>query len=431
MLLILLLCLSGAEFLIRGPLRALPTSDTINDFLSPYIQGRAWLLGQDPYDPQVLPQLWPPDAGHPGYLGKSEALASRYGIPSPYPLTGFPLLAPLSVLHWHTANLVWIGMILGSSALAVTSVGKIAGLSPQSMAFGWLGVAALALAPIQTGIATENPALPVFALAVAAIWCSETEHRVLAAVLLASALALKPTVAMPVLVYLLIRRQWRVTVPAVTGAGLLLLLADLRLAAAGTTWVPSFLRISRKMFGPGGVDDFSSANSLRFNLVNLQVVTYQLLGQRGAAQIAAWGVFSLLFGFWLWSLWKSRARRPIGLLDLSVLVTTMLLPFYHRAYDAVVLLLPVAWAIANFYGWARYYARTCLGLAAVFLAPGPALLESLWLSGGSGARTSHLRWWNLLALSHEVWAMLLLSIVLLVARWKANSRQVEAVLADF
>src|ERR1700733_12785027 len=104
LLLVFLLILSGAEFTVRGPLRTLGKGSAINDFLSPYVQGQAWMSGQDPYSIAVFIRLWPADAGHLGFLVNDDSLPRRNGIPSPYPLTGFPLISPLSLVRWRTAN---------------------------------------------------------------------------------------------------------------------------------------------------------------------------------------------------------------------------------------------------------------------------------------------------------------------------------------
>jgi hypothetical protein len=40
-----------------------------NDFLSPYIQSKAWVRGKNPYSAQSLVSLWPRDNRvHPGWI---------------------------------------------------------------------------------------------------------------------------------------------------------------------------------------------------------------------------------------------------------------------------------------------------------------------------------------------------------------------------
>ena len=47
----------------------------------------------------------------------------------------------------------------------------------------------------------------------------------------------------------------------------------------------------------------------------------------------------------------------------------MLLPVYHKAYDAAVLLLPLAWALRNIDGAQRHLAWVALVALSVFMIP--------------------------------------------------------------
>src|ERR1700736_1609801 len=85
-----LLLMAGAEFIVRGPVRAVRTATQFNDFLSPYIQANAWIRGLDPYSPQILLKLWPAQAPHFSFLPKEVAtgtLVANRGIPTAYPIT--------------------------------------------------------------------------------------------------------------------------------------------------------------------------------------------------------------------------------------------------------------------------------------------------------------------------------------------------------
>src|SRR5215467_14091273 len=112
LLLAVFLLLALGEFSWRGPLRALHHRD-FNDFLSPYIQTQAWLHGEDPYDPRVVLKFWPAGVPTSISLGPESldgTLPARHGIPSPYPLTAFPLLVPFAMANWGGAILLWTGV---------------------------------------------------------------------------------------------------------------------------------------------------------------------------------------------------------------------------------------------------------------------------------------------------------------------------------
>jgi len=157
-----LMALVAIEFEVRGPWRALHSVGEFNDFISPYVQTRVWLAGQDPYDLTVLARAWP-------YQRSSldTSLVAR-GIPSPYPITGFPLLAPLAAISWEHANLLWLiaeGLFLALFLASLSSIATSTGaeLYKKHFIFG-----ALALAPLQTGFAVENMTIAAIALSTAA-----------------------------------------------------------------------------------------------------------------------------------------------------------------------------------------------------------------------------------------------------------------------
>src|ERR1700685_3413819 len=85
-----LLLLAGAEFVLRGPGRAVYLATQYNDFLSLYIQAHAWARGQDPYSPETLLSLWPAEASHFSFLAKEVAdgsIIAKRGIPTAYLIT--------------------------------------------------------------------------------------------------------------------------------------------------------------------------------------------------------------------------------------------------------------------------------------------------------------------------------------------------------
>jgi hypothetical protein len=71
-----------AEFVVRGPVRMALDGMRWNDFLSPYIQAKAWTLGRNPYSPEELVRLWPSDDPRPIFVDREAAnglLAKRRG----------------------------------------------------------------------------------------------------------------------------------------------------------------------------------------------------------------------------------------------------------------------------------------------------------------------------------------------------------------
>jgi hypothetical protein len=412
---LLALC-AGAEFLIRGPVR-FAHARNFNDFISPYIQTQAWMHGEDPYSPQNLVRLWPHDAARSDFLARDLAdgsLGLKRGIPTAYPLTAFVLFTPFASLSWHVAHPVWLIVTVLSFAVTVVCVMSVAKFVPRSRrSLAFLAIA-LALAPFHTGLAAGSIVIVAVAASAAAVWTAEREHDILAGVLLAVSVSLKPQIGLPFLFYYLVRRRWRTAALAGAVIALLLGVSLARLSISGTPWVQNYLYDNRTLFAVGSLGDFTEKDPLRFGLINFQVAAYTLLENRDRAIVTAFVLAGAAGVVWLYVLNKRRNRQG-GLLELSALAVVSLLPIYHRLYDASLLIFPLAWSLTAIEDRLRPIARCVLVvILLVFLVPGGSALEQ-WQQSGHFAAIKNYWWWNMIVLPHESWSILILSLLLLRA----------------
>ena len=417
-----LACLAVLEFSARGPVRALGwSSRDFNDFISPYAQTRAWLSGRDPYAPSTLAELWPASPLPPFLLKESAdgTLPAKRGLPSPYPVLAFPVLLPFASLPWRIAICVWVIVcVLAVFTIAAVLI-EFAGDRRNKQLALLILVSGLLLAPVQTAVAASNIVNVVLALGMLAAFCQTRNRSAWAGILLTLALALKPTVAVPFVIYALANRNRSKVIPVAITTGIFLLSLTIIPQHGRTLWWSSFLGNSRGMFASGAIDDYSTANPLHFQLVNLQAALFPLLQNRSRTQIAVWLVSIILFGLWIRAL---RRDREVGLLDLAILASVTLLPLYHRFTDAGLLLVPVAWALSALKGEMRHFAAGCLLMASPFLIPGATMLHEF--SGRSEVlrNLSRTRLWNLFILPHEAWLILFISVLLLTARYRSRSQ---------
>lgn len=413
-----LLLLAGAEFVLRGPLRFAHAAN-FNDFISPYIQTRAWIDGQDPYSPQNMVRMWPPEAERFDFLTRDLAdgtLALKRGIPTAYPLTAFVLIASVAVLPWHIAHPLWLVITVFSFGVTAASLLFVAKLLPRTdLTLAFLAIA-LALAPFHTALAAGSIVTVAVAASAAAVWSSSRRHDILAGVLLAIAVGLKPQIGLPFCFYYLVRCRWRI--PAVAGGLVILLfvLAFIHCVASGTPWVENYLYDNRILFAHGSLGDFTEGNPIRFGLINFQVAAYTLLHNRGAASVVAIATAAAGGMFWLFLiLRRERNHASSELLALSALTVLSLIPVYHRFYDASLLIFPLAWSLAALNGPLRALARcVLLVIILVFLFPGGTALQQLEQAGHFAALRNYW-WWNTLVLPHECWSLLILAALLLGA----------------
>jgi hypothetical protein len=420
-----LACLAILEFSLRGPVRELEKDvRSFNDFVSPYEQTRAWISGRDPYASAVLNELWPtPNRPHFVVTESLDGtLPAKRGIPSPYLTTAFPLLLPFAVLPWKIAVWVWALMCVLAVFAVAWALIRLAGVHTYSSMGLIILISVLLLAPVHTAIATSNIVTVAFALGMVATFCLTQNRSRMAGVLLTFAIALKPTVALPFLIYALAHRNRIKVMSSAIATGVLLLSAAIIPRHGRTLWWPSFLANNQRMFAPGAIDDFSTANPLHFQLVNLQVALFPILQNRSFAQVTAAVVFVALLSLWLLAV---RRHRHLGLLDLAILTSASLLPVYHRFTDAGLLLVPVVWALSEMTGELKRFALACLLLVCPFLIPGATILHEYSGRYETLDQLSRSRFWEPFILPHEAWLILLICVVLLRARYLVPTTRVS------
>lgn len=422
----LLLLASAAEFSVRGPLRILRGRGW-NDFLSPYIQAKAWAHGKDPYSEQSLIFFWPSDNQRPPWVDSEAAsgvLEAKRGIPSPYPLSSLVVLSPLTLLPWSVALFVWIAVSVAAVALSPFALLSICGCSMFDLRGQLFLAAALALAPLHTGLGTANPAMLAVSLAVGTVWAAHHGRQKTAGVLLAIAVCLKPTVAGALLLYYLVRREWKVAGIACAAAALIGVLGVSRLALAGAPWLASYFESTRKMFSAGSLDDFTRPDAIRLNMINAQVLFYGMLKNASLANQLARLLGAALLASWLWV--RCRGRRSSELLEISAISVLSLIPAYHRFYDAALLIWPLAWGLLLVRK--RSTVVVVLAMIAPFLVPGPALLSELALAGKIPSTITNSWWWNQIVFPHEVWDLILLAVLLLYCMARGSAEESAEVL---
>ncbi|MGE0132666.1 MAG: glycosyltransferase 87 family protein [Blastocatellales bacterium] len=400
----LLLLLASVEFVARGPWRAISDS---GDFAVPYLSARAWLRGDNPYDHNLLDQLWAEAGGSP----ESKPLKSN--TPAVYPPTTLAAIAPLALLNWPAASatLLLINSLFALCSLA--AMASTAGLNWREPRGGLFLVLGLAFAPLHTGIAHGNLIIPAAASAILAIWVSSRKRNLLAGALLALATCLKPQIGGVVLLGYAIRRRWRIC--ALAGVLLLALagLSVLRLEIAGIDWLPNWLSNSADFAAAGGANDPTAANRSRHHLINLHWPLYAIFDQAQTVNLLVFLFAGVLLLIYLFTI----RREPEGkLLSISAIAVLSLAVIYHRFYDAVLLLLPLAWSLTAWRGQLKRVARLSFLLILPFLIPGAVMLQELSRAGRLPAFLNDSWWWNRLVLPHQVWAVALLAICLVYAQ---------------
>jgi hypothetical protein len=413
-----LLAAAVAELGFRGPWRAMHDG---SDLALYYCCAKAWVQGADPYDTATLKTIARQSGDAPTGLLRNAI--------SP-PVT-FVILAPLALLPWQAAKVVWLLVNLALTAAMLHWLIRLAGLAWSQTRAIVLAALVLALAPIHTCLSLGQLALAAAALLVGALYLQRTSYTRLEGVLLALAGLLKPQMVAIFALYWLYRRRWGPLAVAAVTTLAVLAIAMVRLEVAGMEqWFTSWQANVQACFH-GGTCDYAAPGQARIFL-NLQHPAYAILGSRTAATAVAWAFTGgcLLAGLVAWRRLRGGDGGGLGvggdgkggdgrdLLALALLAVAGLLPVYHVFYDAAILVLPLAWAVRSLATALRPYAIAAIALILPFLVSGAAVLVTLAAEGRLPAGWAEAWWWRMLVIPHQPYLLAALAVVLVAALFR-------------
>jgi Glycosyltransferase family 87 len=329
----LVLGVAAVVFLVAGGRRAFHIS---YDFVPVYTGAGCLLHGCNPYNTSQLEQQFF-RAG-----GRADELNS-WDIDVPvYPPSTFLALAPLALLSYPAARLLWF-VVNGS--LFVTSAVLVLSLCPRT--HRWLATILSSLILATSGILLVLGQPAVFAISLVIIGSYlflRGRWLPLATVLCMLSLAVKPQIGGLIMLYFLSQRiHWRYVVAALAGALILLLSGSLLLSLhPGSSAWPATLRANLSAtLSPGGSADPRPANQEAIGDANLQPLTSIVFSDAGRFNLAAYAIFLGLLAVWVMAVPWTKVAPAMHFLALSGLSVLSLLPVYHRFYDTRLLLLSV------------------------------------------------------------------------------------------
>lgn len=389
------------ELMVRGPVRALRES---RDLTVHFAAARVWIQGGNPYDMRQVGDAF--EAGG----GPRELRPTDAWMPSVYPPVTMAVEAPLALVPWRTAVLLFTASSLALSVLAIVRLARRAGLTGGLRAIAILGT--LALAPLHTGLGAGQVAIPSAALLLLG-WSLRDERPGAAGVLIALGAALKPTLALPFLLACALRPTARLVGAAAATFGVLVIVGVGRLEAGGHDWLVDWLAAVRVAASPAGMNYVGPEASGSVPMIHLDMLLGRITSSPAAAAILSAAATLPVAAFAAWRLLRARAAG-VELLALGALCVASLLAMYHRTYDAFLLAMPLVAVLA---WWDRIAVplRVALGACfAVFLQPGAPLLQTLELAGLVPAWLSGSGAWRIFLVPHQIWALLVLELLLVV-----------------
>lgn len=396
----------------RGIERGLVTSF---DLTVGFAAGQAWLQGFDPYDPAVLERVL---AATSAGADTGNRLASLRNV---YVPTTLPLYVPLGLFDWPSARAFMVGLNAVASLGIVFGLCRLLGLWLASPSAIGLIAFVLAFAPLQTSMAIGQSAIIATSLVVAAILLDRSGRPVAAGMAYGLATAAKVQLGLPFLAFQILRARWSTVASGALVVAGLTLVAIARMQVAAVPWVSSWFANLALLSGPGGINDPSTLNPERYSLVNLQY----LLGSVGVSPSIADGLTIVIVGVIAVGavVLARRIPRANELVVLALIAVLSLLVAYHRYYDAVILTLPIAWAVSAWRTGQRILAALVLTLCADFLVPAQTALNTVENRQILPAEFTDGFLWRSVIMTQHVWALVLLAAVLLWAMVKAGGER--------
>jgi hypothetical protein len=295
----------------------------------------------DPYNASEVLRVYQAEGVY-GSLdtAKERLMTTRYG----YLPTAFSFTVPFAMLPWGPAHLLWMALTAGSlifSSYLIWHLGANYAPIISGFLIGFL------LANSEILVMQGMCAGIVVSLCVVAVWCFFQERFIPVGILcLAVSLAVKPQDSGLVWLYFLLaggvyrKRALQTLVAAVAFC----LPSVLWVWHVAPQWIQELHSNILAFSAHGGINDPGPASSGAHGLamvINLQEVISVFRDDPRIYNLASYLVCAPLLLVWMFATLRFRPSPRRTWLALAAIAPLTMLPFYHRQYDAKLLLLAV------------------------------------------------------------------------------------------
>jgi hypothetical protein len=350
-----LLLLGSVAFLLLGTIMVNANAAAMVDFKVLYYPARCLIQHGDPYNEAEVMRISQAEAGANTWDPANVRHIGRYIY---FPTT-FSVSVPLAMLPWGLARALWITLTVASLLLASLLMWDIgAGFAPvlSGALIGFL------LANSAFLMTVGNAAGIVISFCVIAAWCFFRERFALAGVLcLALSLGIKPHDAALVWVYFLLaggvyRKR---AIQALLVVLALSLPAVLWVSHVAPDWMQELHANVLAFSVRGGISDpalASRGGRALGMMINLQTLVSAFRDDPRVYNPVTYLVCAPLLTVWAFVTLRFRSSPRRVWLALAAISALSMLPTYHRAQDAKLLLLAIPacamlWMEGGLLGW--------------------------------------------------------------------------------
>ncbi|MGA3129476.1 MAG: glycosyltransferase family 87 protein [Terracidiphilus sp.] len=316
----------------------------MTDFMELYYGSRTVAHHGDPYQPAEVAAVYRAETGSlPEDTGVSHTKRLIIFIGSNLPTTLW-LVSPLAALPWKVAVSIWALLIAAGFILACYLVWSF-GAETAPRFYG--GLIFLLLVNSGLLLCAGNTAGLVVSLSVIAVACFLRGRCVPVGVLcLAIALAMKPHDAGPIWLYFLLAGgvQRRRALQSLVLTAVIAIAAVVWLSHAAPHWLPEYQANVHAAMSAGGRDNpgpTTQGGRGIGQIISLQAILSLVWDNAGFYNFVAWLLVGPPLVLWCMRALRSGFSTRLAWFALAAVSALAMLPFYHRTYDARLLLLAV------------------------------------------------------------------------------------------
>jgi hypothetical protein len=331
----------------------------MSDFKAVYYGARCLIQHRDPYKENEFLRVYLAEGGT---LPSDPITLQQFRRAVPVfinlPTTLF-LIAPLALLAWGPAHVLWILVLAAGLILAALLMWDLA---ERYAPYAALLLICIALANSELIFSSGRSALLAVSLCAVAVWSFLKERFVLAGVLcMAVSLVIKPHDAGLVWLYFLLaggvyRKRALQTLLVVI---VLSVPAILWVSQVSPHWIVEWRSNQSAISERGGLSDPGPTSISMRNpdrVIDLQTVISVFRDDPRIYNPATYLICGALLLVWSVRTLRSPFSQPSAWLALAAIAALSMLPIYHRQYDAKLLLLCVPacamlWAEGGLIGW--------------------------------------------------------------------------------
>lgn len=369
---LLLMGLGCLVFLLLGFVLRSVSPESMSDFKTPFYGARCVLKGCDPYDQQAVTHLYDMDAraaqNHPT-LGAGLLFKKPLTIPFLYPPSIFPVTAPLALLSYPLACFLWT-LVLAAGLIAGAYLMWSAGEKWSPLLAGLL--LAFLLANCELPVVVGNPASLAIGLCAVSVWCfSKSRYEGIGALCLGLSLLVKPHDVLFIWLYFLLAggNYRRRALQAAFAAALIGIPFIFWTTHVSPHWVTELHTTLARANAPGGINDPGPRSPLAHGLamvIHLQTAISFFKDDPRFYNVISYLICGPLLGVWAIVTLRIKATPQMYWIALASVSALTMLPFYHRACDAKILIFAVPacamlWSEGTKVGkWALFVTATAL-----------------------------------------------------------------------